>query len=116
MRSYELSEREVLAWDCSEEEEERVYADFAEGLRVDIPRRRDVRGMREEELGHRRRWIERYRRMCGEHIPADPAGRCADLGASGALVIRPLRIDGAQGASPMEGETRRFTRSCGAHA
>ena len=35
---YDLTEREVLALAISlEEEDERVYADFAEGLRQDYP-------------------------------------------------------------------------------
>ena len=53
----ELTEREVLALAIAlEEEDERVYADFAEGLRQDYPATASMfEGMREEESGHRRR-------------------------------------------------------------
>src|SRR6266568_8635848 len=66
-----LSEREILALAISlEEEDERVYADFAEGLRQDFPASATVfDGMRVEESGHRRRLIELYRPKFGEHIP-----------------------------------------------
>src|SRR5258707_8659523 len=67
----ELSEREILALAISlEEEDERVYADYAEGLRQDFPASAAVfDGMRGEESGHRRRLIEIYQRKFGEHIP-----------------------------------------------
>ena len=66
-----LSEREILALAISlEEEDERVYADFAEGLRQNFPASAAVfDGMREEESGHRRRLIELHRQKFGEHIP-----------------------------------------------
>src|SRR6201997_3560569 len=68
---HELSEREVLALAIAlEEEDERVYADFAEGLRQDYPASAAMfEGMREEESGHRRRLIEMYQQKFGEHIP-----------------------------------------------
>src|SRR6202163_4774086 len=72
MRSFDsLSEREILALAISlEEEDERVYADFAEGLRENFPGSAAVfDGMREEESGHRRRLIELYRTRFGDHIP-----------------------------------------------
>ena len=67
----ELTEREVLALAIAlEEEDERVYADFAEGLRQDYPATASMfEGMREEESGHRRRLLELYRTKFGEHIP-----------------------------------------------
>src|ERR1700727_1910176 len=66
-----LSEREILALAISlEEEDERIFADFAEGLRQDFPASAAVfDGMRDEESGHRRRLIELYRQKFGEHIP-----------------------------------------------
>ncbi|HXZ41024.1 MAG TPA: ferritin family protein [Terriglobales bacterium] len=52
-----------------EEEDERVYADFEEGLH-DFPASASVFDvMRAEESGHRRRLIELYRQKFGEHIP-----------------------------------------------
>src|SRR5438270_6424370 len=67
----ELSEREILALAISlEEEDERVYADFVEGLRQDYPGSATVfESMRQEESGHRRRLIDLYREKFGEHIP-----------------------------------------------
>ena len=58
----ELSEREILALAISlEEEDERVYADFAEGLRDAFPGSATVfESMRKEESEHRRRLIELY--------------------------------------------------------
>ena len=66
-----LSEKEILALAIFlEEEDERIYADLAEGLRENFPGSAEVfDGMREEESGHRRRLIELFRRKFGEHIP-----------------------------------------------
>src|SRR6266700_1555908 len=68
---HSLSEREIVALAASlEEEDERVYSDFAEGLRQDFPASAAVfDGLRDEEAGHRRRLIELYRTKFGEHIP-----------------------------------------------
>ena len=67
----DLSEREIIALGISlEEEDERIYADFADGLRADYPASAQVfEEMREEEAGHRRTLIELHRRRFGEHIP-----------------------------------------------
>jgi rubrerythrin len=72
MRSFDsLSEREILALAISlEEEDERVYAEYAEGLRQTFPASAAVfDGMRQEESTHRRRLIELFRQKFGEHIP-----------------------------------------------
>src|ERR1700693_6565784 len=72
MKKFEdLTEREVLALAIAlEEEDERVYADFAEGLRPDYPATASMfDGMREEESGHRRRLLELFQKKFGEHIP-----------------------------------------------
>src|SRR5947209_17182234 len=72
MRSFDsLSEREVLALAIAlEEEDERVYSDFADGLRENFPATAEMfEGMREEESGHRRRLIESFRERFGDHIP-----------------------------------------------
>ncbi|MGD0438351.1 MAG: ferritin family protein, partial [Bryobacteraceae bacterium] len=61
MRSFDsLTEREILALAISlEEDDERVYAEYAEGLRENFAASAAVfDGMREEESGHRRRLIE----------------------------------------------------------
>jgi rubrerythrin len=108
----ELSEREVLALAISlEEEDERVYSDFAEGLRQDYPASAAMfEGMREEESGHRRRLIELYRLKFGEHIPLIRRQDVRGFVERPALwLIRPLRIDAVRKeASTMEAETRQF--------
>src|SRR3954462_7521232 len=72
LRSFKsLSEQEVLALAISlEEEDARIYDDFAEGLKADYPSTAEVlKQMRAEEDGHRHRLIELHRRKFGEHIP-----------------------------------------------
>jgi len=72
MRRFDsLSEREILALAISlEEEDERVYADYAERVRADFPASAAVLdGMRQEESTHRARLLERYRSRFGDHIP-----------------------------------------------
>src|ERR1700677_504660 len=108
----DLTEREVLALAISlEEEDERVYSDFAEGLRPDYPASAAMfEGMREEESGHRRRLIELYRQKFGEHIPLIRRQDVRGFVERPALwLIRPLRIEAVRKeASTMEVETRRF--------
>ncbi|HVO62035.1 MAG TPA: ferritin family protein [Terriglobales bacterium] len=108
----ELTEREILALAISlEEEDERVYADFAEGLRQDYPASAEIFGaMRGEESEHRRRLIELYRQKFGEHIPLirrqDVRGF---VQRRPVWLVRPLGIDTVRKqASAMEVETRRF--------
>jgi erythrin-vacuolar iron transport family protein len=108
----DLTEREVLALAITlEEEDERVYSDFAEGLRADYPGTAQMfDGMREEESGHRRRLIELYRQKFGEHIPLIRRQDVRGFVERPALwLIRPMRIDAVRKeASTMEVETRRF--------
>ena len=108
----DLIEREVLALAITlEEEDERVYSDFAEGLRSDYPASAAMfEGMREEESGHRRRLIELYRQKFGEHIPLIRRQDVRGFVERPALwLIRPMRIDAVRKeASTMEVETRRF--------
>ena len=113
MRTFDsLSEREVLALAISlEEEDERIYADFAEGLREDFPATAAIfAGMREEESGHRRRLIELSRAKFGDHIPLirrqDVRGF---VERKPVWLLRPLRLEAVRGmAESMELETRRF--------
>jgi rubrerythrin len=108
----ELTEREVLALAISlEEEDERVYSDFAEGLRSDYPASAAMfDAMREEESGHRRRLIELFQKKFGEHIPLIRRQDVRGFVERPALwLMRPLRIDAVRKeASTMEVETRRF--------
>src|SRR5216683_2810194 len=108
----ELSEREVLALAISlEEEDERVYADFSEGLRQEFPASATVfDSMRKEESGHRRRLIELYQQKFGEHIPLirrqDVKGF---VQRTPVWLVRPLGLDTVRKqASAIEVETRRF--------
>jgi rubrerythrin len=113
MKKFEdLTEREVLALAIAlEEEDERVYSDFAEGLRQDYPATASMfEGMREEESGHRRRLLELYRTKFGEHIPLIRRQDVRGFVERPALwLVRPLRIEAVRKeASTMEVETRRF--------
>lgn len=116
----ELSEREILALAISlEEEDERVYADFAEGLKQDYPASGELfDGMRVEESGHRRRLIELYRQKFGEHIPLirrqDVKGF---VQRKPVWLVRPLELDRVRKeASAIEVETRRFYEKAAARS
>jgi erythrin-vacuolar iron transport family protein len=72
MRNFDdLSEREMLALAISNEEEDsRIYADFADGLIEDYPASAKVfTEMAAEENVHRRRLIDLFVSKFGEHIP-----------------------------------------------
>ncbi len=107
-----LSEREILALAISlEEEDERVYADYAEGLRETFPASSAIfEGMRDEESGHRRRLIELYQKRFGNHIPLirrqDVKGFVTRRPV---WLIQPLGLDTVRNqASALEVESRRF--------
>src|SRR5262245_15789802 len=113
MRNFDsLYEREILALAISlEEEDERVYSDYAEGLRQDFPASAAIfDGMRAEESGHRRRLLELYRQKFGEHIPLirrqDVKGF---VSRKPVWLVRPLGLAVVRKqAETMELETRRF--------
>jgi rubrerythrin len=67
----DLSERELLALAISSEEEDgRIYADFAEGLREKYPASAHVfTDMAAEESEHRRLLIDLFVSKFGDHIP-----------------------------------------------
>ena len=67
----ELSEREILALAISlEEEDGRIYAEFAERLRADYPATAaELSRMRDEESTHRHRLLEAYQARFGGHLP-----------------------------------------------
>jgi len=115
-----LSEREILALAISlEEEDERVYADYAEGLRQTFPASEAVfDGMRAEESGHRRRLIELYQKRFGEHIPLirrqDVKGF---VNRKPVWLIQPLGLDAVRNqASALEVESRRFYEKAASRA
>jgi len=112
MRFQDLNESQILALAITAEEEDaRIYRDFAESLRADFPATADLfTRMAVEEDGHRHRLIELYRQRFGEHIPLI---RRQDV--KGFVVHRPswvtrnLRPERArQEAALMEIESRRF--------
>jgi len=121
MRDFKsLSEQEILALAISlEEEDERIYADYAEGLRQDFPGSAAVfDGMREEESGHRRRLIELHRQKFGEHIPLVRRQDVRGLVQRQPVwLVRPLGLDKVRRqASAIEVETRRFYEQAAARA
>ena len=107
-----LSEREILALAISlEEEDERVYADFAEGLKQDFPASASVfDAMRGDESGHRRRLIELYRQKFGEHIPLIRRQDVKGFVQRRPLwLVRPLGLESVRRqASAIEVEARQF--------
>ena len=121
MRNFNsLSEREILALAISlEEEDERVYADYAEGLRENFPASAAVfDGMRVEESSHRRRLIELYKEKFGDHIPLI---RRQDIKGfvtrRPVWMVRPLGLETVRKqVSAMEVESRRFYEKASALA
>ena len=70
-RSFDdLSEQEILALAIdSEEDDSRIYNEFAERLQESYPETaRTLRVMRDEELGHAHRLMEIYRANFGDHL------------------------------------------------
>ena len=105
----ELTEREILALAIQlEEEDSRVYGDFAEGLRENFPATaKSFDEMQAEESRHRQRLIEMYRQRFGEHIPLirrnDVKGF---IDRRPVWLVRPLGIDAVRKQTEvMEAET-----------
>ncbi len=107
-----LSQREILALAISlEEEDERVYADFAEKLRENFPSTAQIFDeMREEEIGHRRRLIDLYKDKFGEHIPLIRRQDVRGFVQRKPIWLNtPLRLEQIRAqVGIMETETRRF--------
>jgi rubrerythrin len=108
----DLTEREILALAIQlEEEDSRVYADFAEGLRETNPATAKVfEEMQAEESRHRQSLIELHRRRFGEHIPLirrqDVKGF---VERRPVWLVRPLGVSAVRKqVEIMELETRRF--------
>ena len=108
----ELSEREILALAIQlEEEDSRVYGDFAEGLRESYPSTaKAFDEMAGEESRHRQMLIDMHRQRFGDHIPLirrqDVKGF---LDRRPMWLVRPLGIHAVRKqVEIMELETRRF--------
>jgi rubrerythrin len=108
----DLNEQEVLALAISlEEEDARIYADFADGLKETYPSiSQQFEEIRAEEDGHRHRLLEHYRQKFGEHIPLirrqDVKGFVT---RKPVWLVRPLGLSAVRKETElMELETRRF--------
>lgn len=108
----ELTEREILALAISlEEEDARIYADYADGLKENFPASAKVfTEMAEEENEHRRRLIELFRQKFGDHIPLIRRNDVRGFVTHEPIwMVRPLGLDKVRKqAEAMEFETRRF--------
>src|SRR5256712_9297197 len=67
----DLTEKEILAIAIAAEEEDgRIYGEFADALRDEYPSTAEMfEEMRQEEVGHRDRLFEMFRQRFGDHIP-----------------------------------------------
>lgn len=113
MRSFEsLDEREILALAISlEEEDARIYDDFADGLQENYPEQaRKFAEMRRDEDSHRHRLLNLYRERFGEHIPLIRRGDVRGFVRRRPVwLVRPLGLRAVQKeAEVMEFETMRF--------
>jgi len=70
-RFRDLSEKEILALAVSNEEEDgRIYGEFADALRESYPATAAIfEDMRAEEVDHRDRLLAMYKQRFGDHIP-----------------------------------------------
>ncbi len=110
----ELTEREILALAISNEEEDgRIFADFAHSLRDDYPDTAQLFvEMAIEEDGHRRQLIDLFVSRFGDHIPLvrrqDVRGNIA---RKPVWQVRPLGVDAVRRqAALMERDAERFYR------
>ena len=111
-RFKDLTEREILALAISlEEEDARIYGDFADGLRADFPATAKIfEEMETEESEHRASLFALYQKRFGDHIPLirrdDVSGF---VRRRPVWLTRPLGIKAVRRqAELMEMETRQF--------
>lgn len=108
----DLTERELLALAISlEEEDERIYDDFAAALRDSYPDTAEMfRVMSAEESGHRHRLINLYRERFGDHIPLIRRQDVKGFVQRNPIwLTRPLGLERVRAqAELMEAETKRF--------
>jgi len=111
-RFKDLSEREILALAIQlEEEDSRVYSDFAEGLREAYPATAKVFDeMAAEESRHRQRLIDMHRQRFGDHIPLIRRQDVKGFVERRPMwLVRPLGLNAVRKqVEVMEYETRRF--------
>jgi rubrerythrin len=108
----DLSEQEILALAITlEEEDSRIYGDFAEGLRQTYPATAQLFDeMAAEESGHRNSLIEIHRQRFGEHIPLIRRQDVKGFVERRPIwLVRPLGINAVRKqVEIMELETRRY--------
>jgi rubrerythrin len=112
MRFEELTEQQLLALAIAlEEEDGRIYRDFAEALRADYPAAAELfTRLADEESQHRHRLLDLYRARFGEHLlllrRQDVRGFSVRRPVWLARTLRPEKA--RREAAMMELETRRF--------
>lgn len=115
-----LSEKEILALAISaEEDDEKIYLSYAEGLREEFPdTARIFEKMAEEESLHRHRLIEIFRRRFGDHIPLVRREHVRGFyERKPDWLTRPLGIDRTrEEAARMEEQAARFYRAAAKNA
>jgi len=116
----DLTEREILALAITlEEQDARIYGDFAEGLRANYPASADVFDkMRETENGHRQRLMDLYHQRFGDHIPLIRREDVKGFVTRRLVwLVRPLGLDVVRNqAATMEAETRNYYTRAAARA
>src|SRR5689334_20599188 len=110
-RFQDLSDREILALAIAlEEQDARIYADFADGLREAYPATaQSLDRMREEESTHRQRLLDLYRTRFGDHIPLiRPQDIRGFVDRPPVWLVRPLGLKIVKSTTAlMESDTRR---------
>jgi rubrerythrin len=108
----DLTEKEILAIAIGAEEEDgRIYGEFADALRDEYPSTAQMfEEMREEEVGHRDRLFTMFRQRFGEHIPLIRRENVKGfLQRKPVWLVRPLGVNVARKqAEVMEMEASRF--------
>ena len=108
----DLTEKEILAIAIGAEEEDgRIYGEFADALREEYPSTAQMfEGMREEEVVHRDRLLAMFRQRFGEHIPLIRRENVKGfLQRKPVWLVRPLGVNVARKqAEVMELEATRF--------
>jgi rubrerythrin len=108
----DLSEHEILALAISNEDEDsRIYRDFAQGLAEQFPASAAVlSGMADEENRHRDMLLDLFRTKFGDHLPLirrqDVKGF---ISRKPLWLMRPLKVDAVREyAASMESDASRF--------
>ena len=108
----DLTEKEILAIAIAAEDEDgRIYGEFADALREGYPSTADMfEDMRKEEVVHRDRLIAMFRQRFGEHIPLIRRENVKGfLQRKPVWLVRPLGVKVARRqAEVMELEAQRF--------